>query len=233
MITEKAVINVIVSSYKGILLNSKIGEIVENVKMLISNVYKDIGQAHFDAAKDALSSARDVSRTQKKVEINSAINHLRDAYFINYQLIEMKRSEKISFFGLFSENIEKPVIAFEHKVLLFKSLTDIATLLSLCYRDIGETNSFKMWKERASDNFDKYLDLYSIDISMNDLSKINSNFVRTVTSSSAGAVKFGGAVGESYLTTTDIGEKYLTEQNEKTKHAMKKEFIDSFKKAAI
>jgi hypothetical protein len=127
---------------------------LEDVFNEIGRVYIDMAEAHMASAQQAFMAFRN-SRDPES-EIRSAMNHLRDSYNIYAKAVRRTVEERFMLFWTFES---KPDC--RHKSCLL--VVNIATVLSLLYRELGEVENAREWRRAALGSFDYYAENYFSD----------------------------------------------------------------------
>jgi len=178
--------------YNSISLKSEIECIHENIR----NIYKNIGDAHFESAKQAITAGE---KGNYEKEIYGVIIHLRDAYNILKQAVNAKQ-QKLFFF-------EKSLYGNDDKKKLFENSAIISSLISIIYRDLNQYENSIDWRNKAISDFLEHILLLPSDyfIGVDELSKINTRYV------------------ENYTYHVDTGMEYTDDSNV-THYVTRKEY---------
>lgn len=133
--------------------SNKLNEAIKEIRNELNQVYSDIASAHFNSAIQAFSAAansRDFGH-----EVRNGIAHLRDTYNI-YELALRRRKKRKSWFGFGPEIDEGYVISGDERAKIYLGNSQIATLISLNYNELGELDNSRTWKSRAINDCDEY-----------------------------------------------------------------------------
>ncbi|MEA5259762.1 hypothetical protein VB264_18340 [Arcicella aquatica] len=173
------------------------------VQLLINDAYDELGSVYINMADSHFKSAEQsfkayYNSNDPNTEIRLGINHLRDSYNIYYTAIRRSVEKRLLIFWTYNDFPYR-----ENKTTLL--VTNIAAMISLFYKELGEFENAKAWKIKALDSFEYYSEFYKPD--MNELKAINSAYVieRKSESSSTG-------IRTIYLEITDIGKQFVTKR---------------------
>lgn len=127
-----------------------IADVIEIIRLEISEVYKDIALSHFSSASQAIMASSSSHNSDQ--EIRNAIAHLRDAFNIINSLLHKKIKKKFLIF-------ESEIDAIENRrdrMTLNIDLCKISAIVSILYSEFGENKNASEWKEKSIRSFDIY-----------------------------------------------------------------------------
>lgn len=126
----------------------------------LSDVFDEIGQVYVDMADSHLKSAQQAfgaceKSTDPESEIRAGLSHLRDSYNIYSTAIHREVTKGILIF----KHTDRPHLNDK----ICPVAINIAALISLLYRELGEVKNANDWRTEASESYDFYIDNYYFD----------------------------------------------------------------------
>lgn len=192
----------------------QLSEEIDNLNMRITDVYSDMANAHFEAARDALLAVECSNAPES--EMRAAIGHLREAFNILRQIVDKKITRH---YLIFFKNEE---YAVGNREALYQCLAYLSALISIIYSSLKERENALKWKEEASGSYLSFLE--NIEINPAALKRIDEKFVweNEYETSSLGEGEWGGYSTRSCNTgISEAGDRYLKDW----KSDVHKEFI--------
>ena len=197
-------INIIQSIKAGMTVYKAVQLLINDAYDELGSVYINMADAHFKSAEQSFKAY--ANSKDPNTEIRLGINHLRDSYNIYHTAIRRFVTRRLLIFWTYDDYPNR-----ENKTNLL--VTNIAAMISLLYKELGEFENAKAWKIKALDSFEYYSKYYKP--VLNELKAINSNYVeeRKSESSSTG-------ITTKSLYITDTGKHFVVNRLNTQKNEM-------------
>lgn len=180
-ITEYSLLKVIASVGKevasSILSFEDVSSIITHISNQLYSICSEIRGSQLDGAAHSIENAKNAYYTQIKLdELNKAITHLEDAYYLSKRLLDKKTVHEYTYLLFFTGREVVNAVPWRYRRDWIQGQIEICTTLTLIYRYKGTSQLEEKWYNEAFSLYKSFAKKY-LELSDYALEDINSDFV--------------------------------------------------------
>lgn len=229
-ITEHALINAVVKIGQqiasAIFSFEEISSIVADLQYQLYSICSDIRGSQLESATSSIRNAQIVnSNTLKIDELNKALVHLEDAYFLTKTLLNKKYVRTSTFLFFFTDTEEVDAIPWRYRKDWIAGQIEICSILTLIYRYKQSKELEAKWHATTISLYNDYAHQY-LELSAEQLEDINRDFVYHTTRIEWETVEYNEFFSKAEK--NEIDEIHVTAAGEKYRESHMMKMISNF-----
>lgn len=189
-----------------------IASVISHLSNSLYSICSEIRDAHLDAASYSIENARETNSLSLKAdEINKAIIHLENAYYLTKRLLNKKYIREYTYLIFFSGIEEIDAVPWRYRKEWQQGQVEICSTLTLLYRYKGAYDLERKWYVESDSLYRDFAQQY-LELSEYELEKINRDFVYHTTRTEYERVEYNEFL--SKLEKNEIDEIHITPSGE-------------------
>lgn len=154
-----------------------VSSVISHISKQLYSICSEIRDAYLEGASDSIDNARKTNSSALKAdEINKAIIHLENAYYLSKKLIDKKSIREYTYLLFFTGREEIDAVPWRYRKIWQQGQIEICTTLALLYRYKKADDLELKWSDEANRLYQEFAKQF-LTLSEYDLEKIDSDFV--------------------------------------------------------
>lgn len=180
-ITEYSLIKAILSIgqqlISSILSFEDLSSVISQLSNQMYSICSEIRGSQLDSAYDSIENARKSKHNTVKIdELNKAIVHLEDAFYLSKRLLDKKYTREYTYLIFFSGSEEYDAVPWIHRKEWLQDQIEICSTITLIYRYKGAYELEQKWYNETISLYKVFAKKY-LELSDYALEDINRDFV--------------------------------------------------------
>lgn len=173
----KAIATVGQQIVSSVLSFEDISSVISHLSDQLYSICDEIRGSQLDGAAYSLENARKSESSQIKIdELNKAIVHLEDAYYLSKRLLDKKYIREYTYLIFFTGREEFDAVPWKYRKDWKQGQIEICSILTLIYRYKGISHLEGHWFEEATSLYRNFAKQY-LELSDYALEDLNRDFV--------------------------------------------------------
>ena len=229
-ITEYSLLKVIASVGQqvasSILSFEDMSSIINHLSNQLYSICREIRGSRLDGASNSIENARKANTSQIRIdELNKAITHLEDAYYLSKRLLDKKTVHEYTYLLFFTGREIIEAVPWRYRRDWIQGQIEICSALTLIYRYKGIALLEGKWFNEAYSLYKSFAKQY-LELSDYDLEDINRDFVYHTTRTEWERVEYNEFL--SKLEKNEIDEIHVTSSGERYREQHLLKLISDF-----
>lgn len=229
-ITEYSLLKVIASVGQqvasSILSFEDMSSIINHLSNQLYSICSEIRGSQLDGASNSIENARKANTSQIRIdELNKAITHLEDAYYLSKRLLDKKTVHEYTYLLFFTGREIIEAVPWRYRRDWIQGQIEICSALTLIYRYKGIALLEGKWFNEAYSLYKSFAKQY-LELSDYDLEDINRDFVYHTTRTEWERVEYNEFL--SKLEKNEIDEIHVTSSGERYREQHLLKLISDF-----
>ena len=169
----KTIVSIGQKAISSVISFEKMSSVISFLSNQLYSICSEIRASQLDAAADSIENAQRTKSIQIATdELNKAIVHLEDAYYLSKRLLDKKYVHEYSYLIIFTGKEEIDAVPWKYKKDWLQGQIEICTTLTLIYRYKGDIQLEQKWYDKSISLYQSFAKRY-LQLSTYDLENIN------------------------------------------------------------